>query len=67
MSEEGQWIEWWSPNCRNYDQYTMEYPFPPEFEAIRVQVRTIEWIGEQIPPWKDLVWPMSDRMWAFFI
>jgi hypothetical protein len=48
-----------------YEKY---YPaVVQEYDAILSQALTMAWVAEQLIAWKDLVWPLSDRMWAFFI
>lgn len=38
-----------------------------EYDAILAQALTMAWLAEQVNTWKDLVWPLSDRIKAFFI
>lgn len=38
-----------------------------EYDAILAQALTMAWLAEQVITWKDLVWPLSDRIKASFI
>jgi hypothetical protein len=38
-----------------------------EYDAILAQALTMAWLAEQVITWKDMVWPMSDRIKASFI
>lgn len=38
-----------------------------EYDATFAQALTMAWVAEQVITWKDLVWPLSDRIKASFI
>ncbi len=48
-----------------YEKY---YPdVVQEYDALLAQALTMAWLAEQVITWKDLVWPLSDRIKASFI
>lgn len=52
-------------NRQMYEKYHPDVV--QEYDAILAQALTMAWVAEQLITWKDLVWPMSDRIKASFI
>lgn len=45
------------------DVYTEHHPdIVRQYDAMISQCLTMGWIAKQVPPWSDIVWPLSDRM-----
>jgi hypothetical protein len=48
-----------------YEEY--HWGVVQEYDATLAQALTVAWLAEQVIIWRDLVWPMSDRIKASFI
>lgn len=47
------------------DLYTEHHPnLVLQYDAMISQCLTTAWLTKQVPPWSDIVWPLSDRLKA---